>query len=85
MWNNANRKNLKYLEKTCSNDTLSTKNPTWTDLGLNVGLCGKRLKSNQLSNGMAVDLSGVSIMDISINIGSQYCNVLPVITLPALI
>ena len=34
---------------------------------------------------MAVDLSGISIMDISINIVSQYCNALSVITLPALI
>ena len=34
---------------------------------------------------MALDLSGISIMDISINIVSQYCNVLPVIILPALI
>ena len=70
---------------TCPNDTLSTKNPTWTGLGLNVGLCGKGLESNQLSNGMALDLSGVSVMDINSNVVSQYCNVLPVITLPALI
>ena len=54
-------------------------------MGLNLGLCGKRLESNQLSDGMDVDLSGISIMDISINLVSQYCNELPVITLPSLI
>ena len=70
---------------TCPNDTLSTKNPTRTDLGLNVGLCGKRLESKQLSNGTALDLSGVSVMDINSNVVRQYWNVLPVITLPALI
>jgi len=78
VWNNANRKNLKYLEKDLSKVTLSTKNPTWTSLELNLGLCGKRLESNQLSN-------GISAMDISINLVSQYCNELPVITLPSLI
>ena len=53
--------------------------------GIERSLCGKRLESNQLSNGMALDLSGVSVMDINSNVVSQYCNVLPVITLPALI
>jgi len=64
---------------------LSTTNPTWTGLGLNLGLCGKRLESNQLSDGMDFDLSGIIVMDISINVVSQYCNELPVITLPSLI
>jgi len=54
-------------------------------LGLSLGLCGKRLESNELSDGMDVDLSGISVMDISINLVSQYCNELPVITLPSLI
>jgi hypothetical protein len=54
-------------------------------LGLNLDLCGKRLESNQLSDGTDVDLSGISIMGISINLVSQYCNELPVITLPSLI
>jgi len=52
------------------NVTLSTTHPTWMGLGLNLGLCGKRLESNQLSDGMDVDLSGISIMDISINLVS---------------
>jgi len=67
------------------NVTLSTTNPTLTGLGLNLGLCGKRLESNKLSDGMDVDLFGISVMDISINLVSQYCNELPVITLPSLI
>jgi hypothetical protein len=44
----------------------------WTGLGLNLGLCGKKLESNQLSDGMDVDLSVVSLMDININLVSQY-------------
>ena len=62
---------------------MSTSNPTWPGLGLNLGLCGKKLESNQLSDGMDVDLYGNSVMGI-INLVSQYCNELPVITLPSL-
>ena len=57
---------------TCPNSNLSTTNPTWTDLGLNLGLCGKGLESNQLCDGMDVDLSGISVMDINSNVFSQY-------------
>ena len=71
MQNNANRKNLSYLENDLSKYHLSTANPTWTGLGLNIGLCGKRLESNQLSNGMDIELSGISVMDINSNV-SQY-------------
>jgi len=53
-------------------------------LGLNVGLCGKKLESTQLSDVMDVDLSGINVMGIGINLVSQYCNELPVITLPSL-
>jgi len=53
--------------------------------GIVTRLCGNWLESNQLSDGMDVDLSGISIMGISINLVSQYCNELPVITLPSLI
>jgi hypothetical protein len=54
--------------------SLSTTNPIQTGLGLNLDLCGKRLESNQLSNGMAVDLSGISVMDININVVSNEMN-----------
>jgi len=64
---------------------LSTSNPTWPGLGLNLGLCGKKLESNQLSDAKDVDLYGNSIMGIIIDLVSQYCNELPVITLPSLI
>jgi hypothetical protein len=53
---------------TWSSVTFSTTNPTLTGLGLNLGLCVKRLESNQLSDGMAVDVSGISVMDINISV-----------------
>jgi hypothetical protein len=34
---------------------------------------------------MDVDVSGFSVMGININVVSQYCNELPVITLPSVI
>jgi hypothetical protein len=36
-WNENWQRKLKYLDKTCPNATVSTTNPTWTDLGLNSG------------------------------------------------
>jgi len=39
---------------------------------LNLGLCGKRLESNKFSNGMDVDLSGIGVMSVNINLVSQY-------------
>jgi hypothetical protein len=39
--------------KACPSATLSTTNPTWTDLGLNPGLRGERLATNRLSHGTA--------------------------------
>jgi hypothetical protein len=59
---------------TCPNTTLSTTNPKWTGLGLNLVLCGERQESNQLNDGMDVDLSGISVMDININIVSIEIN-----------
>jgi hypothetical protein len=44
---------LKNLEKTCPSATLSTTNPTWTNLGVNLGLFCERLATNHLSCGMA--------------------------------
>jgi hypothetical protein len=41
-------------------------------MGLNLDLCGKRLESNQLIDGMDVDVSGIGVMDININVVSQY-------------
>ena len=70
---------------TCPKVTLSTAYPTWTGLGLNLGLSNKRLQSKQLSDSMAVHLSGTDKMDIKNNVVGHYFNVLPVITLRSLI
>jgi hypothetical protein len=39
--------------KACPSATLSTTNPTWTDLRSNPGLRGERPATNCLSHGMA--------------------------------
>ena len=41
-WNDTDRGKLKYWDKECIDATLSTKNPTYTDLGLNPRLRGDR-------------------------------------------
>jgi hypothetical protein len=38
--------------KSSPNVILPTKNPTWTGLGFNPGLCGERLVNNCLSHGL---------------------------------
>jgi hypothetical protein len=43
----------KNLEKNLSLCHLSTSNPTWTKLGMNLGLCGEMPATNRLSHGMA--------------------------------
>jgi hypothetical protein len=40
-------------EKTCSSATLSTTNPTWTDLGSNADRRGRKPAINRLSYGTA--------------------------------
>jgi hypothetical protein len=40
--------------KTCPSATLSTTNPTWTDLGSNSGLRGERQATKRLSYGTAL-------------------------------
>jgi hypothetical protein len=51
--------NRRTLRKTCPSPTLSTTNPTWTDLGANMGLCCEKLATNCLSHGMALLLTVV--------------------------
>jgi hypothetical protein len=41
------------LRKTCPSATLSTTNPTWTDLGANPGLRGEKMATDRLSYGTA--------------------------------
>jgi hypothetical protein len=45
-------KNLKTRRKICPIATLSTTNPTWTDLGVKLGLQAERPVTNHLSQGM---------------------------------
>jgi hypothetical protein len=59
-WNDIDRLKQKNSERNPSVN-LSTTNSTWTDLGINLGLYGERLATNQLSHGMAfyyVNLEG---------------------------
>jgi len=65
-------KTLSTWRTTCPDVTFSSTNPAYSGLGLNLGLCRMRLESNQLSDGMDVDLSDISIMGININAVSQY-------------
>jgi hypothetical protein len=50
-WNEIDKERSQ--RKTCHSATLSTTNPTWTDLGANPGLCGKRQATNCLSHDTA--------------------------------
>jgi hypothetical protein len=50
-WNENWQEKLKCSEKTCPSATLSTTNPTWPDLGLNMGRRGGMLATNLLSYG----------------------------------
>jgi hypothetical protein len=45
--------NLSSWGKTCPSAILCTTNPTWTDPGLNLGLCGESPATNRLSHGMS--------------------------------
>jgi len=46
--------NRNIQRKTHTHTTLSTTNPTWTALQLNLGLCDERLATNCRSHGMAL-------------------------------
>jgi hypothetical protein len=56
-WNEDWQGKPKYSEKTCSNATLSTTNPTWLDLWSNPGRRGGKAATNRLSYGTAFYLS----------------------------
>jgi len=83
--NNTNNKTLNYLENSLSKCHFVNHKSHVDWPGIVTRLCGNWLESNQLSNGMDVDLSDIGGTGISINLVSQYCNELPVITLPSLI
>ena len=56
-WNDTDRSELKYSEKTCPSATLSTINPTWMAPQSNPGLRGQRSKFNRLIHGIAFQRS----------------------------
>jgi hypothetical protein len=49
-WNDIDRGKLKKSEKILAQYDLSTANLTWTDPGMNLGLCVERLVTNHLSH-----------------------------------
>jgi hypothetical protein len=49
-WNDTNRVKPKNSEKSLFQSTLSTANPTWTDLGANTGLSCGEPATNRLSH-----------------------------------
>lgn len=51
--NDIGGEDQKNQRKPCFSATLYATNPTWTDPGINSGLCGERLVANRLSRGMA--------------------------------
>jgi hypothetical protein len=51
IWWNEWQGKPKYSEKTCPDATLSTKNPTWPDQGLNPGRRGGKPATNRFSYG----------------------------------
>jgi hypothetical protein len=53
-WNDIDCGKLNNSEKTYPSATLSTKNPTWKDQGMNPGLHSERLVTNHLSHNMAL-------------------------------
>jgi hypothetical protein len=53
-WNDTDRGKWRTRRRTCPSATFSTLNPTWTDPGMNSGLCGERPATNCLSHGMAL-------------------------------
>jgi membrane-bound lytic murein transglycosylase MltF len=53
-WNDIDRgKQKDYEKKTCPSAALSTTNPTWTDLGVNLEVCGEKPATNRLRYGTA--------------------------------
>ena len=80
-----NGKTWSNCRTSCPNVTLSITNPTWTGLGLNLGLSVKRLESIKMSDGMDIHLSGSGVMNTNIILFSQYWIELPVIKFPSLV
>jgi hypothetical protein len=56
LWNDIDRENRRSRRRTCPSAALSATNPTWTDLGANLGLRGEKPATNRLSCGKALSL-----------------------------
>jgi hypothetical protein len=52
--------------KTCPSTTLSTTNPTWTNLGANLGLSGERPAINHLSHGTVISVITKHVICVTI-------------------
>jgi hypothetical protein len=53
-WNDIDRRNRGTWRKAYPSANLPITNPTWTDPGANLGLCGERVVTNSLGHGMAI-------------------------------
>jgi hypothetical protein len=69
----------KYLAKPCLSATLSTTNPTWTDMGSNPGLHGGRLVANHLSHSISFSIIRFSFMKIYCCMFMIVCAVLTIL------
>jgi hypothetical protein len=65
-WNEINRVKPTTRRKTCPSATLSTTNPTWTDLGSNPSLRSERPATNRLSLGTANCWLGICILNLRV-------------------
>jgi hypothetical protein len=54
--NDSDRRKLKDASETCPSTTLSTTNPGWTDLGMNLRLRGQNSTTNRLSYGTSNEM-----------------------------
>jgi hypothetical protein len=51
-WNDIDRGNRRTQRKICPSATLSTTDPTWIDMGVNLGFWGERPAITCLNHGM---------------------------------
>jgi hypothetical protein len=73
-WNDTDGKYRRTRRKPCPNAILSDRSPTWTDLGMNPCLPGKRLVTNCLSHGMAFFVFALrSLIEIDQHFRGAYC------------
>jgi hypothetical protein len=76
--------NLSTQGETCPGATLSTTNPTWTEPGSNLSLCGDRPVTNCLSHGTAIgsqyssgQYQGCTNPRRHVTTATRFCTVVP--------